>query len=81
MDDIQRKFEFKGGGAFNPTLYLGATISKVQLEDGSYAWAMSPEDYTKNAVKVFEDLLASDNDGKELQRKSATTRPSTVVDG
>ena len=73
IDDIQWQFELKGGGAFKPTLYLGVTISKVQLEDGSYAWAMSPEDYTKNAVKVVEDLLASDNNGKEFQRKSATT--------
>lgn len=71
LEVVQQSFELKGGKGEVPTTYLGATISKVDFQDGSSYWAMSPEQYLKNAVKVVEDMLAKD--GQRLKGRSVKT--------
>ena len=38
LEEIGKKFKFKELQS-TPTSYLGANLSKVQLEDGRYVWA------------------------------------------
>ena len=67
---VQDTFELKGGGGETPKTYLGATIKKVRFKDGTEYWAMSPNNYLKNAVKVVEDLLQKDK-AEGLKGRSA----------
>jgi len=62
----------KEGSVGPPSRYLGADISKFQLYDGRECWAMSPDSYIKSAIKVVEDLLAEDNEGKVLKGSART---------
>lgn len=72
---IQDTFELKGGGGETPKTYLGASISKAQFVDGTECWALSPEDYLKNAVKVVEDLLVKDGHPGLKGRSAKTPLP------
>ena len=51
MDMINEKFKVKPDCIAEPTSYLGADLSKVQYQDGSYAWVMGLANYVDKVVK------------------------------
>ena len=53
-----------------PDVYLGATLSKMSLDNGQTCWTMSPEQYVKAAVNNVEENLA--RQGKRLPSKCVT---------
>jgi hypothetical protein len=74
MEALKKLYELKPESCGPPpTRYLGANVSKYQLEDGRMSWCMmSARDYVKNAVKnVEEELLRENHEGL----KSKADRP------
>ena len=51
-DLINSKFTIKKGSAGPPTVYLGANIQQLPSRRGNKCWAMSCEQYVKDAVKT-----------------------------
>ena len=51
MKGIQRTFKLKDDNIDEPEDYLGATLEKMILSDGSELWSMSSAKYVKAAVK------------------------------
>jgi Reverse transcriptase (RNA-dependent DNA polymerase) len=51
IDMINGKFKIKEGSTGQPTQYLGASITKYQVEDGSWAWTMSSDQYVKASLE------------------------------
>jgi hypothetical protein len=70
MKRIQEDFKLKDDKIEEPDVYLGATLSKMKLENGKYCWTMSPEQYVKAAVTNVEEDLAKN--GKRLPSKCVT---------
>ena len=58
MKGIQRTFKLKDDNIDEPEYYLGATLEKMILSDGSQFWSMSSMKYVKAAVQNFEETLA-----------------------
>ena len=58
MKVIQRTFKLKDDKIDEPEDYLGATLEKIILSDGSEFWSMSSANYVKAAVNNFEKTLA-----------------------
>ena len=52
MKGIQADFNLKYDKVKEPTYYLGATVSKIQNEDGVECCAMDSEKYCVSAVKM-----------------------------
>ena len=52
MKGIQRTFKLKDEKIDEPKDYLGATLEKIILSDGSQCWSMSSAKYVKAAVKL-----------------------------
>ena len=57
MKGIQRTFKSKDDKIDEPEDYLGATLAKMILSDGSECWSMSSAKYVKSAVKNVEEIL------------------------
>ena len=54
LDKIHSSFKLKPGSVKEPDQYLGAQISKFQLDDGTYAWALSSDGYVLAAIENVE---------------------------
>ena len=67
LDKIDSHYKIKAGSTGEPSVYLGAQIYKHSLPDGSWAWGMTSEKYITNAVRIVEDMLEKDGDGKHLK--------------
>ena len=77
MEQIGKEFEIKNDQFGQPTNYLGAGVSKVQLSTGEECWSMDSKSYVKAAVQVVRDLLAED--GRELKGgKGSHTGPIPI---
>jgi hypothetical protein len=70
MKRIQADFKLKDDKIEEPDVYLGATLAKMTLADGTTCWSMSPEQYCKAAVSNVEEDLAKS--GKRLPSKCVT---------
>ena len=57
MKGIQSDFKLKNYKVEEPTYYLGATVSKIQNEDGVECWVMESDKYCESAVKNVEEVL------------------------
>ena len=55
---IQSTFKLKDDKIREPKDYLGATLEKMILSDGSEFWSMSSAKYVKVAVQNVEEILA-----------------------
>jgi hypothetical protein len=66
MEGIGHHFEIKDNKYGPPTTYLGAGISKVQLDNGDMCWSMESQKYVSAAVETIRGLLLED--GRELKR-------------
>ena len=64
MDAIRKEFKLKNDEAAEPEDYLGATLGKMKLSDGTECWTMSSDKYCKAAVSNVEAKLAES--GKRL---------------
>ena len=57
---LDKYFKLKPGSAGNLSMYLGATLKKMWLENGTKAWANSPAKYVytlvENVQKYLKDL-------------------------
>ena len=71
MKALSELYRLKEGSLGPPTRYLGANVSKFQLQDGRECWSLSGRDYVKNAVKNLEETLALE--GQKL--KGSVDRP------
>ncbi len=60
MKAIGEQFDIKNEEFGPPTTYLGAGISKVQLDDGSMCWSMENQNYIKAAIDTIRALLLED---------------------
>ena len=58
MIGIQCAFKLKDDKIDKPKDYLGATLEKMILLDGSQFWSMSSTKYVKVGVQIFEETLA-----------------------
>jgi hypothetical protein len=58
IDKIDGKFKLKEGSTGQPTLYLGATIAKYQVEDGAWAWSMSSDQYVKASLEKLRTVIS-----------------------
>ena len=58
MKGIQRTFKFKDDNIDEPEDYLGATLEKMILSEGSEFCSMSSVKYVKAAVQNVEETLA-----------------------
>ena len=45
LDQMDKFFMMKKGSIGYPDIYLGAKLRKVQLDNGVFAWVMSPVKY------------------------------------
>ena len=61
MAGIQRKFKLKDDKIEEPSMYLGASLSRMISADNKSCWAMSSDEYCQAAVKNVEDVLTKDN--------------------
>ena len=61
MAGIQRKFKLKDDKIEEPSMYLGASLSRMINAENKSCWAMSSDEYCQAAVKNVEDVLAKDN--------------------
>ena len=50
MDKIHKYFPLKEGSVGEPDMYLGTKLKKTRLNNGDYAWAMSPSKYVQESV-------------------------------
>jgi hypothetical protein len=48
-------------------MYLGASLAKMSLADGTWCWTMSPDKYVKSAISNVEETLAKE--GRRLPGK------------
>ena len=77
LDEIDSHYKIKAGSVGEPSLYLGAQVYKHSLPDGSWAWGMTSEKYLTNAVKIVEQMLVDDGDGKHLKTTARVPIVST----
>ncbi len=57
LSKIDKYFKMKPGSMGDPTMYLGATLKKMTLENGVKAWANSPAKYVWSSVENVEKYL------------------------
>ena len=58
MKGIQRTFKLKDDKIAEPEDYLGASLAKMMMSDGSNCWSMSSEKHVKAAVANVEEKLS-----------------------
>jgi hypothetical protein len=64
----------------DPDVYLGAKLRNVRLENGVYAWALSPSKYVSQAVANGVAHLDKNFDGKYKLPVKAENPFSTIYD-
>ena len=67
MEMINEKFKVKPESIIEPNSYLGADLSKIHYQDGSYAWLMGSANYVEKVVKNVKKTL--EKYGYEYNRK------------
>ena len=57
LDWMDKFFMMKKGYIGDPDIYLGAKLRKVHLDNGVFAWGISPAKYVQEAVRNVEEHL------------------------
>ena len=78
LETLDKYFQMKPGSIGDPDIYLGAKLRKVQLENGVWAWGMSPSKYIQEAVRNVEQHLKERN-LPGLKKKAATPLPAGYI--
>ena len=68
---LDKYFELKPSSIGPPSIYLGARVRKVELDNGAKAWAFSPSQYVQAAVKNVEAYL-DEQDKYKMPSKADT---------
>ena len=79
LDRMDKLFMMKKGSIGDPDIYLGAKLRKVQLDNGVFAWGMSPEKYVQEAVRNVEEHLTKEYGGRKLPKQATAPWPSKYV--
>ncbi len=61
MDKFAKIYRLKADSVGPPERYLGADVEKTTDASGVEAWAMSPDSYIRNSLKVVEGYMDVDN--------------------
>ena len=56
-NELRRHFHHKEELIGHPTVYLGGSVRKVQLENGVWAWSFSSSQYVQSAIKYVEEYV------------------------
>ena len=64
-------------GAGPPNRYLGGSMEKVQLQDGSIAWSMNCVEYLKGAISNIDNLLKESNSSLKMYGNGKRPYPSS----
>jgi len=72
MDLLADEYRFKEGACV-PKRYLGMNIKRQQIASGETVWAISPNDYVKNAVKIVQGYLNEDGENYKLSERKIRT--------
>ena len=70
LERIKEKFKLKNDSMDEPDIYLGASLSKIDNEEGDECWAMSSDQYCAAFVANVEDSL--EKRGLKLPSKCVT---------
>ena len=70
IEGIKAVFKLKGDKAELPSMYLGASLEKVETPNGTKCWSMSPDKYVSVAVENVENKLK--RQGKKLPTRCVT---------
>ena len=57
MENIGKKFKFKGDKIETPAQYLDANLARMTNDDGISCWAMSSDKYCSALVSTMKDVL------------------------
>jgi hypothetical protein len=81
MEGLEAKYMLKAGSVGEPTMYLGAKVSKYRLENSDnpdkVRWSLSAEDYVNRAVKDVETEL--EKIGKHCRPRSQLPRRQITI--
>ena len=83
MESVRETYKVRDDTIKEPDQYLGADISKVHFDDGSFAYTMSSESYVKNAVKNVKARLNDDGlrfNAKLSSMEMSAKQPFTTND-
>ena len=69
----------KKGSIGDPDIYLGAKLRKVQMENGVFAWGMSPAKYVQEVVRNIKEHLTKEYGGTKLPKRATYLWPSKYV--
>ena len=76
LQQLDKYFQMKPGTIGDPDIYLGGKLRKVQLNNGVWAWGMSPSKYVQDAVRNSEEYLGRNFGGQKLQKRASSPWPS-----
>ena len=76
LQQLDKYFQMKPGTIGDPDIYLGGKLRKVQLNNGVWAWGMSPSKYVQDAVRNSEEYLGRNFGGRKLQKRASSPWPS-----
>ena len=79
LDWMDKFFIMKKGSIGDPGIYLGSKMRKVQLDNGVFAWGMSPAKYVQEAVRNVEEHLTKEYRGRKLPKRATAPCPSKYV--
>jgi hypothetical protein len=71
LDKINGYLPLKPDSVGDPDIYLGAKLRQTRLENGVWAWALSPSKYVHQAVRNCETHLKENFDGRYTLPKKA----------
>ena len=72
-NEIGRYFKLKKESIGPPNLYLGGRLSKVQLDNGTWAWGFSASQYVQAAMKNVEDFIEKEGNRWWKMHRNAET--------
>jgi hypothetical protein len=79
IEQIDKYFKMKPdtnpNGKYEPDIYLGAKFRKVELENGVWAYSLSPSQYVKENVRLVEQYLLEHYGQKLNHQKRQGTAP------
>ena len=72
---MDKFFMMMKGSIEDPDIYLGAEMSKVQLNNGVFAWGMIPAKYVQEEVINIEGHITKEYGGGKLPKRATSPWP------